>query len=104
MWEHWDGFLHSSTQTQKEILDSQINEQLTALYNYGGQDVPQDVFTFFQIPLVDLLQQHQNNKKKWIASVQAAKARKQHHNCSVYLSEQQFMRCWFRLEDQNSGS
>jgi len=47
MWEHWNGILHSSTQTQEEILDSQINEQLTALYNHGVQDVPQDAFMFF---------------------------------------------------------
>jgi len=102
MWDHQNGILHSSTITREDILDSHINEQLTSLYNYGMQEIPRDAFTFFQANLEDLLQQNRNYKKKWIASVQAAKEQKQRHDFGAYLSEQQFMRCWLGLADPNS--
>jgi len=102
MWDHRNGILHSSTNTRKDILDSRINEELTTLYNHGVQEVPCNAFTFFQTSLEDLLQQNWNYKKKWIASVQAAKERKQRHDFGAYLSEQQFMQHWLGLEDPNS--
>ncbi len=102
MWDHRNGILHNSTTTRDDILDSRINEHLTTLYNQGVQEVPRDAFKFFQTSLEELIQQNRNYKKKWIASVQAAKVRKQRHDFGAYLPEQQFMRRWLGLEDSNS--
>jgi len=43
-------------------------------------------------------------KEKWIASVKAAKDRKQHHDFGAYLQEQQFMRTWLGLDTLQGSS
>jgi len=94
MWANRNGILHSSTASREDILDSRINEQLTSIYQHGLQEVPRDAFTLFQQTLADLLQQPRHYKEKWLASVEAAKARKRHHDFGAYLPEQRFMRRW----------
>ena len=104
MWAHRNGVLHSSTTTREDILDSRIDAQLTSLYNLGVREIPRDAFTLFQTNLEDLLQQNRNYKQKWIASVQAAQARKRQHDFGAYLPEQQFMRRWLGLTNPENDS
>jgi len=98
MWAHCNGVLHDTQQLHVEIVDSQINTQLTALYRRGVHVVLRDAFSLFQHSLEELLQHPSNYKEKWIRSVEAAIARKMHHNFGTYLDEQWFMRWWLGLE------
>jgi len=100
-WEmcaHRNGVLHDAQQQHTDIIDSQLNSQLTALYQCGVHAVPRDAFRFFNKPLEELLQHTSNYKDKWIRSVEAAIERKRNHNFGQYLEEQRFMRTWLGLE------
>ncbi len=98
MWAHRNGVLHAVEHPHNDIIDSRTNEQLTTLYRRGILAVPRDAFNLFQSSLTELLQQPSAYKIKWIRSVEAAIARKQHHNFGAYLPEQRFMRRWLGLE------
>jgi len=98
MWAHRNGVLHDAEQPHANIIDSRTNEQLTTLYQRGVHAVPCDAFNLFQSCMTELLQQPSAYKIKWIRSVEADIARKQHHNFGAHLAEQQFMRRWLGLE------
>jgi len=99
MWEHRNGILHSSTPSSDEILDSHINTKITLLHTASLCDLPRDAFTLFQTPLSKLLCHPRHYKEKWLASVEAAKERKRHHDFGAYLPEQRFMRRWLGQDD-----
>jgi len=103
MWANRNGILHSSTVPREDILDSRINEQITSIYQHGLQEVPRDAFNLFKRPLTELLQNTRAYKEKWLASVEAAKARKRHHDFGAYLPEQRLMRRWLGLDIPPNG-
>jgi len=48
MWDHHNGVLHSTQQSQEDIIDSKINDQVSTLFGHDLQAVPHDAFVFFQ--------------------------------------------------------
>jgi len=98
MWDHRNGILHNSTQPREDILNSAVNDQIHTLYIQGLQAIPRDAFHFFSSSEEELLARPRHYKVQWVASVEAAKIRKQHHDHGNYLAEQRFMRQWLGLD------
>ncbi len=98
MWAHRNGVLHDAQQRHVDIIDSGINDRVTALYRWGVHAVPRDAIRFFHTPLEDLLEHASEYKAKWIRSVEAAIERKRHHNFGQFVAEQRFMRTWLGLD------
>jgi len=99
MWDYQNEAMNNLESYHNDILDSQINNQVRALYSNGLQAVPQDAFRMFQDPLETLLMKPHQYKEQWVASVQVAMRRKQWHDYGAYLSEQQGMQWWLGLEN-----
>jgi len=105
LWDHRNEALHNPQNARNDILDSRINDQIRSLFGQGLQAVPRDSFRFFQMTLNTLLDKPRHYKTSWVASVEVAKRRKQHHEYGAYLLEQRLMRHWLGLEDPaSSGS
>jgi len=88
MWDHCNGILHNSSQPREDILDSVVNDHIHTLYIQGLQAIPCNAFHFFSSLEEELLAQPRHYKVQWVASVEAAKIRKQYHDHGNYLSEQ----------------
>jgi len=98
MWDHQNRILHNTSQPREDILDSAINDQVRYLFSLGLQAVPRDTFRFFAQPADVLLSKSRQYKIQWVASMEVAIKRKQHHKYGSYLLEQHFMRRWLGLE------
>jgi len=64
MWDHWNKALHNSEMYCNNILDSQVNEQVRALYSQGLQAIPWDAFEMFQALLETLLLKPKSYKEQ----------------------------------------
>jgi len=72
MWDHRNEALHHSQNARADILESRVNDQITALYQQGLQAIPRDSFAFFKTPLKILLTKTKQYKTRWVASVEVA--------------------------------
>jgi len=99
MWEHHNDALHTSNNHQDAIIESKINDQVRTIFTSGLCDIPRDTFLLLQGNIEDVLKKTKSYKEQWVATILAAKRRKQHHEFGAYLPEQQFMQCWLGLPE-----
>jgi len=91
MWEHHNGALHHSPDAQQQIVESLVNDSICNKYAQGPQILPCDAMHFMAQLVEHQLALPLAAKQKWLESVELASARKERHDFSQYLQEQQFM-------------
>ncbi len=88
MWAHRNGILHQSPVARQDILEKQVNDQISALYVGSTQALPRDALGFLRKPKEHTLQLPLTMKQQWLESVNNAIACKKRHDYGNYLSEQ----------------
>ncbi len=100
VWDLWDQrneALHQDT-SNRDILDSQANDQIRYIYQHGGNTLPRNTLHLIRAPLDAQLQQPLATKLLWLQSAQAAQDRKQRHEHGAMTGEQRIMRSFLGLE------
>jgi len=77
MWENWNRVLHNSPQTQQQIVESKINDQIRVYYARVPQALPWDAMHFMaQSAKHQLLVLPLVTEQQWLESVQLTIAQK----------------------------
>jgi len=99
MWQHRNKALHEEPDNYKLILETEINEQVTKVYNLGaGASSPSA--TLMKHALPKLFQLPNAYKVHWLGSVRIAKERKDKQKAGPYSSEHRYMQTWL-IRTQN---
>jgi len=97
LWDQCNEALHHDT-SNRDILESQANDQIRYIYQHGGNTLPRDALHLIRAPLDAQLQQPLATKLLWLQSVQAAQDRKKRHKHGAMTGEQRLMCSFLGLE------
>jgi len=73
MWNQRNEALHDSERNKQEIVEGDINQQITQVYNQVGRDPSKEVRRLTQRPLRRLLQLPAPYKRQWMATIVAVR-------------------------------
>jgi hypothetical protein len=73
LWQYRNGFLHNDGATIHFLETNTINQQITAEYDLGIGQLPQNYSHLFQKPVAQLMQQPIFTRKGWLISVWVAR-------------------------------
>jgi len=93
MWQHRNKALHKEPDNCTLIVEAEVNEQVTQLYNLGaGSFSPSAALMKHTLP--NLLQLPHAYKRHWIRLAQIAKQHKDRQCTGPYDSEWRYMQTW----------
>ncbi len=93
MWHHRNQALHEETDNRALILEQEINNKVTKMYQLGpGAFITGAIL--LKHPLPNLLQLPHGYKKHWLDSAKIARTRKDKQQEGPYHSERKQMQHW----------
>jgi len=93
MWQHCNEALHEDPENRPQILETEVNQNVTELYGLG-QGAFANSTSLFKHPLIELLQLPLAYKSHWLETVKIAKAQKDRRKADPYQQEQRSMQIW----------
>ena len=104
LWEQRNGFLHDAEHQETLYNMANVDAEIRFQFARGCEKLPQRVRYLFEGNLSELLTTSVQHRKKWLASVMAARAmadERQSLQDQNLAASRQFMRAW--LEGSQGG-
>jgi len=99
MWQHRNKALHDKPDNWAQILETEINERVTKVYNLGaGAFSPSTALMKHALP--NLLQLPHAYKVHWLGSARITKEKNSKQKAGPYSSECRYMQTWL-IRTQN---